>query len=161
MRIGQGCDMHQLVAGRRLVLGGEIIAFEKGLLGHSDADVLTHAVCDALLGAAGLGDIGNHFPDSSPDYKDIYSIDLLVRTHAMITEKGFRLVNLDATVFAQAPKLAPYRLKMEQNLAAALKTDKSRINIKATTTEGLGPVGRQEGIAAMCIVLLEESKDAE
>jgi 2-C-methyl-D-erythritol 2,4-cyclodiphosphate synthase len=157
MKIGMGYDVHQLVDGRKLVLGGETIVYEKGLLGHSDADVLVHAVCDALLGAAGLGDIGQHFPDTSPDYKDVYSLDLLVRTNEMINSKGLRLVNLDTTVLAQAPKLAPYKSKMEKNLARALKIDPKRINIKATTTEGLGPVGRKEGIAAMCVVLLEES----
>lgn len=157
MKIGMGYDVHQLVDGRKLILGGETIAYEKGLLGHSDADVLVHAVCDALLGAAGLGDIGQHFPDTSPDFKNAYSIDLLVQTNEMVSSKGLRLVNLDSTVFAQAPKLGPYKSKMEKNLARALKIDPERINIKATTTEGLGYVGRKEGIAAMCVVLLEES----
>lgn len=156
MKIGLGYDIHRLVGGRKLILGGEIIDHKKGLLGHSDADVLVHAVCDALLGALGLGDIGQHFPDTAPEYKDIYSIELLTRTNTMVKENGFYLVNLDATIFAQAPKLLPYRSKMEKNLADALKTDPQRINIKATTTEGLGPVGREEGIAAMCIVLLEK-----
>lgn len=157
MRVGMGYDVHRLVEGRKLILGGETIPHDKGLLGHSDADVLVHAVCDALLGAAGLGDIGDHFPDTSPDFKDACSIDLLVTTNAMIAARGLQPVNLDATVFAQAPKLGPFKSKMEKNLADALKMERERINIKATTTEKLGPVGRKEGIEAMCVVLLEES----
>lgn len=157
MRIGLGYDIHQQVIGRALVLGGERIPYPKGLLGHSDADVLVHAVCDALLGAAGLGDIGQHFPDTSPKYKDIFSIDLLIQSYAMVKREGLRLVNLDATIFAQAPRLGAQKAKMEKNLADALNTDPGRINIKATTSEGLGPVGRHEGMAAMCIVLLDNS----
>ncbi len=155
MRVGLGYDVHKLVVGRKLILGGETIPFHKGLLGHSDADVLVHAVCDALLGAAGLGDIGDHFPDTSPEFKDADSMDLLRKCRAMIHGIDLYPINLDITVFAEAPKLATHKTKMEKNLADALKVVPQRINIKATTTEGLGPVGRGEGIAAMCIVLLE------
>ncbi len=155
MRIGMGYDIHQLVTGRNLVLGGLTIPFEKGLLGHSDADVLVHAVCDALLGAAGLGDIGIHFPDTDPAFKDIYSMELLSRTYAMVQEKGFSIINADATVFAEAPKLSPHRTEMEQNIARALETSPDRINIKATTGEGLGMIGKGEGISSMCVVLIE------
>jgi 2-C-methyl-D-erythritol 2,4-cyclodiphosphate synthase len=155
MRIGMGYDIHQLVSGRKLVLGGLTIPFEKGLLGHSDADVLVHAVCDALLGAAGLGDIGIHFPDTDPKFKGIYSMELLSRTYAMVREKGFSIINADATVFAEAPKLSPHRTEMEKNIARTLETEPDRINIKATTGEGLGMIGKGEGISAMCMVLIE------
>ncbi len=155
MRIGTGYDVHRLVTGRKLVLGGISIPFEKGLLGHSDADVLVHAVCDALLGAAGLGDIGLHFPDSSPEFKDIYSIKLLVRTGQMLREKGFSVVNTDATVFAEAPKLSPYRKEMEMTLAQALEIEAGRVNVKATTAEGLGMIGKGEGIGAMAVAMIE------
>ena len=155
MRTGIGYDVHKLVKGRRLVLGGTVIPFEKGLLGHSDADVLVHAVCDALLGAAGLGDIGVHFPDTDPAYKDISSLTLLDRTAGMVREKGFAIQNLDAIVFAEAPKIRPYSQDMQQNLATTMNVDPGRVNIKATTTEGLGFIGKGEGIAAMCAVLLE------
>lgn len=140
------------------MLGGIAIPFEKGLLGHSDADVLVHAMCDALLGAAGLGDIGLHFPDTDPMYKDISSIKLLVRTCEMIREKGFEVRNIDSTVFAQAPKLAPYRETMQKKLAQAIEIDPDCLNIKATTTEGLGMIGDGEGIAAMCVVLIERHR---
>lgn len=154
MRIGIGYDIHRLVAGRPLVLGGVTIPFEKGLLGHSDADVLVHAACDALLGAAGLGDIGRLFPDSDPRYKDIYSIALLQECRRRIADHGFSLANLDATIFAEAPRLAPHNDAMRRTMAAALHADEAVINIKATTTEGLGQVGAGEGMAAMCVVLL-------
>jgi 2-C-methyl-D-erythritol 2,4-cyclodiphosphate synthase len=154
MRIGMGYDVHRLVPERRLVIGGVTIPYEKGLLGHSDADVLLHAICDALLGAAGLGDIGGHFPDTDPAYRDIDSMKLLQSTYAMVREEGWRLVNIDATIFAQAPKMAPYRRRMAANIARALGADQTRINIKATTTEGLGLIGRGEGIAAAGAVLL-------
>lgn len=154
MRIGMGYDIHQLVTGRKLVLGGLTIPFEKGLLGHSDADVLVHAVCDALLGAAGLGDIGIHFPDTDPAFRGIYSMELLTRTYAMVQDKGFSVINADVTVFAEAPKLSPHREEMEKNIADALKTEPGRINIKATTGEGLGMIGKGEGISAMCVVLI-------
>lgn len=155
MRIGIGHDIHRLVKGRSLILGGVSIAYEKGLLGHSDADVLTHAICDALLGAAGLGDIGTHFPDSDPQYKDISSLTLLTETCRLLSDKGFRIVNLDATLFAEAPKLAPHRQKMQTKLADAMNIRPAEINIKATTTEGLGVIGKGEGIAAMCIALID------
>ena len=155
MRVGIGYDIHRLVAGRSLVLGGVSIAFEKGLLGHSDADVLVHAVCDALLGAAGLGDIGIHFPDSDPQYKNISSLKLLSETCRLLTAKRFRIINLDATLFAEAPKLAPHRQKMQTILADAMRIRPAQVNIKATTTEGLGVIGKGEGIGAMCIALID------
>ena len=155
MRTGIGYDVHRLVAGRKLVLGGTVIPFEKGLLGHSDADVLVHAVCDALLGAAGLGDIGLHFPDTDPKYKDISSLTLLAQTNAMVREKGYTIRNIDTIIFAQAPKINPYRKSMQQHLAETLNVDPDCVNIKATTTEGLGIIGKGEGIGAMCMVLVE------
>ena len=155
MRIGIGYDIHRLVKGRPLILGGVSIAYEKGLLGHSDADVLSHAICDALLGAAGLSDIGTHFPDDDPQYKDISSLKLLAETCQLLTDKGFRIVNLDTTLFAQAPKLAPQRQKMQTKLADTMNISPAEVNIKATTTEGLGVIGKGEGIAAMCIALID------
>ncbi len=157
MRVGIGYDVHRLTEGRKLVLGGVIIPFKKGLLGHSDADVLVHAVCDALLGAASLGDIGTHFPDSDPKYKNINSISLLEKTFAMLKGEGFEIENIDATVFAELPKLFDHKAEMEANLAQAVQLDPKRLNIKATTTEGLGMIGKGEGIAAMAVVLLKES----
>ena len=157
MRIGIGYDIHQLKRGRRLVLGGVTIPFEKGLLGHSDADVLLHAVCDALLGAAGLGDIGLYFPDTDNEFKDMESIKLLDRTNKMVREKGFTIINIDSTIFAETPKLSPYRKEMEINIAQTLEIDPCRINIKATTTEGLGVIGKGEGIGAMSVVLLRRN----
>lgn len=156
MRIGIGYDIHRLVYGRKLVLGGVVISFEKGLLGHSDADVLVHALCDALLGAAGLGDIGLHFPDTDPVLKDIYSIRLLAKTYEMVSNKGFAISNVDSTIFAEAPKLSPYREEMQKNIAGTIKIEPDRVNVKATTTEGLGMIGKGEGIAAMCTVLLRK-----
>ncbi|GBC60636.1 2-C-methyl-D-erythritol 2,4-cyclodiphosphate syn thase [Desulfonema ishimotonii] len=155
MRVGMGYDVHRLVEDRKLILGGIHIPFNKGLLGHSDADVLLHAICDALLGAAGMGDIGLHFPDTDPAFKDIDSMKLLIRTVDMIRKKGLSVVNIDSTVFAQAPKLSPHRQKMAENIAQALAVEPHQVNIKATTTEGLGMIGTGEGIAAMSIVLLE------
>ena len=155
MRIGAGYDVHRLVENRKLVIGGVEIPFRKGLLGHSDADVLLHAVCDALLGALGLGDIGQHFPDSDPGYRDIASTRLLTRTYQKVTRAGFGIVNLDSTVFAQAPRLAPYRQRMRETIAGLLGLPVARVSVKATTTEGLGPMGRGEGIAAACTVLLQ------
>lgn len=157
MRIGVGYDIHRLVPGRALILGGETIPFDKGLLGHSDADVLTHAACDALLGAAGMGDIGDHFPDTDPRFKGARSIDLLVAVGRLIEADGWVLVNMDATVFAQAPRITPYKQLMAARLAAGLFVDPRVINIKATTTEGLGTIGRGEGIAAMCVALVQSS----
>lgn len=161
MRVGLGYDIHRLVPGRKLILGGVVIPFEKGLLGHSDADVLVHAAMDALLGAAGLGDIGIHFPDSDPDFKDACSLDLLRQVNGMLTIDGLHVVNLDATLFAERPKLAPHRQAMTDTMAATLGIASRRINLKATTTEGLGPVGRGEGIGAMCVVLLARDGSSE
>ncbi len=155
MRTGIGYDVHRLVTGRKLVLGGVVIPFEKGLLGHSDADVLVHAVCDALLGAAGLGDIGSHFPDTDPAYKDISSITLLVRTRKMVRDLDFLIRNIDTIVFAEAPKIGPFRQRMQESLARAVEVAPGDVNIKATTAEGLGFIGKGEGIGAMCIALLE------
>jgi len=155
MRVGLGYDVHKLVEGRQLILGGVDIPFEKGLLGHSDADVLTHALCDALLGAAGLGDIGEHFPDTDPEYKDISSIKLLYEAFQMLCEKGFSILNVDTVIFAEAPKLSPYRQDMQMTLAKALGLPLDHLNIKATTTEGLGMIGQGEGIGAMAVVLIQ------
>lgn len=157
MRIGMGYDAHQLVKGRPLILGGVEIPWDKGLLGHSDADVLVHATCDALLGAAGLGDLGRHFPDNSDLYKDIYSIRLLERCTQMLHERGFVIINLDAVVLAQAPKLMPYCEEMKDIMARAMDIPSELINIKATTTEGLGYIGRGEGMAAQCVVLIDDT----
>ncbi len=157
MRIGMGYDLHRLAFGRKLVLGGVTIPFKKGLLGHSDADVLVHAMCDALLGAAGLGDIGLHFPDTDPELKDIYSIRLLAKTYEMVNSKGFAISNVDSTIFAEAPKLSPYREEMQKKIARIMGINPGLINIKATTTEGLGIIGKEQAIAAMCIALLTET----
>ncbi len=154
MKVGIGYDVHRLVKGRRLILGGMEVPFEKGLLGHSDGDVLLHAICDALLGAAGKGDIGEHFPDTSPEYKNISSLVLLDKTKEIIKE--YRINNIDSIIIAQEPKLASYLSKMKENIAQVLKIEKGKINIKATTTEKLGPMGRGEGIAAYAMVSLEE-----
>ena len=159
LRIGHGYDVHRLTEGRALILGGVEIPYEKGLLGHSDADVLTHAVMDALLGAAALGDIGKLFPDSDAAYKDISSIELLKRVKARLSEAGFEAVNLDATILAQAPKLAPYRDEMRGNIACALDIPVSRVSVKATTEEGLGFTGSGEGIAAHAVALLEQTEN--
>jgi len=156
MRIGTGYDIHRLVAGRDLVLGGVTIPFGKGLDGHSDADVLVHAVCDALLGAAGLGDIGIHFPDTDARFRGISSLVLLEETGRMLKRKRFDVVNIDATVLAQAPKLAAFRKTMEASMAKALEIDPSCVNVKATTTEGLGAIGRGEAMAAMSVALINE-----
>ena len=155
MRIGLGYDIHRLVGGRKLVLGGVSIPFEKGLIGHSDADVLVHAVCDALLGAAKLGDIGVHYPDTDPGLKDISSIKLLKNTHRMLKDNGFNIINIDSIVFAEMPKVMPFRDEMEKNIAIAIEIDPECVNVKATTTEGLGMIGKGEGIGAMCIALIE------
>ena len=155
MRVGIGYDIHRLVEGLPLILGGVPVVYEKGLLGHSDADVLVHAICDALLGAAGLGDIGMHFPDSDPQYKDISSLKLLSDTCRMLTVEGFRIVNLDTIVFAEAPRLGSQRHDMQTMIAKTLDVTAEQINIKATTTEGLGVIGKGEGIGAMCVALIE------
>lgn len=156
MRIGHGYDVHRFAENRALILGGVDIPYERGLLGHSDADVLLHAVMDALLGAAALRDIGFHFPDTDMRYKGASSLALLGCVAQMITEKGYSLGNLDVTVIAQAPKLAPHIPQMRQNIATQLSVDTGRVNIKATTEEGLGFTGRKEGIACHAVCLLEE-----
>ena len=155
LRVGQGFDVHQLVPGRRLVIGGVEIAHDKGLLGHSDADVLLHAICDALLGAAALGDIGRHFPDSDARYRGIDSRELLRRVAGLVREEGLVPVNVDATIVAQAPRMAPHVAKMIGNIAADLGLKPAAVSVKATTTEKLGPIGREEGIAAQAIALIE------
>ena len=155
MRIGHGYDVHRLVEGRDLILGGVKIPYEKGLLGHSDADVLTHAVMDALLGAAALGDIGKHFPDTDPAYKGADSLKLAQHVAKLLQDKGYRIGNIDATVIAQAPKLAPHIPLMKQNLARALGCDADQINVKATTEERLGFTGEGLGIAAHAVCLIE------
>lgn len=154
MRIGHGYDVHRFCEGRPLFLGGVEIPYEKGLLGHSDADVLLHAVCDALLGAAALGDIGRHFPDSDEAYRGIDSKLLLEKTAALLKEKGYSIGNIDATVLAQAPRLAPYIERMRETIAAVLETDVQNVNVKATTEEGLGFTGRKEGIAAHAVAII-------
>jgi len=154
MRIGQGYDVHQLVEGRKLIIGGVEIPYDKGLLGHSDADVLLHAITDALLGAAALGDIGRHFSDTDAKYKNIDSRILLREAMHMVREQGYRVANVDATIIAQEPKMAPHILQMVTNIAADLRLEKSAVNVKATTTEKLGLTGRGEGIAAQAVVLL-------
>ncbi|MGA7594468.1 MAG: 2-C-methyl-D-erythritol 2,4-cyclodiphosphate synthase [Gallionella sp.] len=154
MRIGQGYDVHQLVEGRKLIIGGVDIHYEKGLLGHSDADVLLHAITDALLGAAALGDIGRHFSDADAKYRNIDSRILLREAMHLVREQGYRVGNVDATIIAQAPRLAPHIFQMVDNIAADLRVEKSAVNVKATTTEALGFAGRGEGIAAQAIVLL-------
>ena len=159
MRVGMGYDVHKLTEGRKLILGGVDIPWEKGLLGHSDADVLIHAVMDALLGAAALGDIGKHFPDTDPAYKGISSIKLLVHVTELLRKQGYAVGNIDATVIAQKPKMAPHIPQMRKNMADALGIPESKINIKATTEEGLGFTGRGEGIASQAICLLIEKQD--
>ena len=155
MRIGIGYDVHRLVEGRKLVLGGTTIPFEKGLLGHSDADVLIHAACDALLGAAGLGDIGLHFPDTDPELKDISSMILLAKTYNLLKEKDFKVINLDSTIMAEEPKIAPFRATIQKNIARTIEIEPECVNVKATTLETLGMMGKGEGIAALCIALIE------
>lgn len=154
MRIGTGYDVHQLVEGRRMILGGVEVPYEKGLLGHSDADVLLHAICDALLGAAALGDIGRHFPDTSQEFKDIDSLILLERVGLLLKEKAYYIVNIDSTIIAQRPKLAPFIDAMAANIARVLGLKKEQVNVKATTTEGLGWEGQGQGIAAQAVVLI-------
>ena len=157
MRIGHGYDVHRLVEGRDLILGGVKIPYEKGLLGHSDADVLLHAVSDALLGAAGLGDIGRHFPDTDPKYKGADSLELLRQVYRKISEKGYRVGNIDVTMIAQKPKLKDYIPQMQANIAAAVETAPDRVNVKATTEEKLGFTGTGEGMSCHAVCLLEEA----
>ena len=153
-RIGMGYDIHRLVEGRKLVLAGVDIPFEKGLLGHSDSDVLTHAICDALLGAAALGDIGAHFPDTDERWKGASSLDLLARVVEMISERGYRVANVDATIMAERPRLRPHIQAMRERLAGVLQVDVDRVSVKAKTSEGLESVGRGEAMAAHAIALL-------
>lgn len=155
LRVGHGYDVHRLTEGRPLILGGVEIPWERGLLGHSDADVLTHAVMDALAGAARLGDIGKLFPDTDPQYKGISSLKLLFEAGRLMREKGWTVVNIDAVLLAQAPKIAPYKARMAENLAAALGIDPEQVNVKATTEEGLGFTGDGSGMAAHAVALVE------
>lgn len=155
MRIGQGFDVHPLIAGRKLIVGGVEIAYHKGLEGHSDADVLLHAICDALLGAAGLGDIGRHYPETDASYAGADSRALLRDVAQKLREKKLKVVNIDATIVAQAPRMAPHMARMIANIAADLGIDSAAVNVKATTTEGLGFVGRLEGIAAQAVALVD------
>ena len=156
-RIGIGYDLHRLVEGRKLVLGGVEIPFEKGLLGHSDSDVLTHAICDALLGAAALGDIGTHFPDSDPKWSGAPSLNLLAKVVELVDQHGFHITNIDATVIVERPKLKTYIDSMREQLASVLRIPIDRVSIKAKTNEGLDSVGRNEAIAAQAVVLLHRS----
>ena len=156
MRIGHGYDVHRLVEGRKLIIGGVEIPWEKGLLGHSDADVLLHAISDAILGAVALGDIGRHFPDTDPQYKGADSLKLLEHVGALANSKGYRIGNVDATIVAQRPKMALHIPQMRENIARVLACESDRINVKATTTEELGYTGRGEGIAAYAVALMEQ-----
>lgn len=158
-RIGQGFDVHQLVEGRPCIIGGVEIPYEKGLLGHSDADVLLHTIADAMLGAIGEGDIGKHFPDTDPAYKDADSQALLQHVWNLVKNRGYTLGNIDCTVIAQAPKMAPHIEKIRANMARLLEAEVNQINVKATTTEQLGFTGRKEGIAAQAVVLLQISNE--
>jgi len=158
MRIGMGYDVHRLVPGRDLILGGVTMDYEMGLLGHSDADVLLHAIMDALLGAAALGDIGKHFPDTDPAYKGASSIRLMEHVRELIRREGFSVENVDATIIAERPKMRPYIDQMRENIARALEVELSRINVKATTEEGLGFTGTGEGISAQAVCLLSEQR---
>lgn len=159
MRIGQGYDVHKLIEGKDLILGGVKVPFEKGLLGHSDADVLVHAVMDALLGAAALGDIGEHFPDTDPQYKGASSIALLKHVGELLEENGYIIENIDATIIAQRPKLLNYRQEMVKNIADALNLPEKKVNVKATTEEGLGFTGNGDGISSQAITLLTSVED--
>jgi 2-C-methyl-D-erythritol 2,4-cyclodiphosphate synthase len=158
MRIGMGYDVHRLVENRKLIIGGVEIPYEKGLLGHSDADVLLHAIMDALLGAAALGDIGKHFPDHDPAYAGADSLELTRQVGKLLEEQGYQVGNIDATIIVQKPKMAPYREQMRQNIAAALGISLDQISIKATTEEGLGFTGTGEGISAQAVVLIEKKR---
>lgn len=156
MRIGQATDIHQLVTDRKLVLGGVHIPHDKGLLGHSDADVLVHAIMEALIGAMGLGDLGRHFPDTDPAYAGISSLRLLEETYRMMVERGYAVVNIDATILAEKPKMAPYILQMRENIAMTLHTDTANVNIKATRGEKLGFVGNEQGMVAQAVCLIDQ-----
>lgn len=159
MRIGQSIDIHQLVENRDLILGGVKIPYEKGLLGHSDADVLVHAIAEAIIGALALGDLGTHFPDNEPKYKDISSLILLEEVYKMMIANNYIIGNVDATILIEEPKLAPYKKQMQQNIANILHCDINQVNIKATRGEKLGFVGNKEGVIAQAVVLLEEKKE--
>lgn len=159
MRVGMGYDVHRLVEDRKLIIGGVEIPYEKGLLGHSDADVLLHAIMDALLGAAALGDIGKHFPDNDDRYKGISSLELLRRVGKLLDEKNYVIENIDATIIAQKPKMRPYIDEMRKNIADTLKLDIDRVNVKATTEEGLGFTGKKEGISAQAICCISKALD--
>ncbi|PLY02806.1 MAG: 2-C-methyl-D-erythritol 2,4-cyclodiphosphate synthase [Desulfuromonas sp.] len=161
MRIGHGYDVHRLVPGRQLIIGGVEIDYDRGLLGHSDADVLLHAICDALLGALGAGDIGKHFPDTDPAYQGADSRQLLKKVATLVSTGGYLIANIDATILAQQPKMAPHIGEMIENIAAACGVATGQVNVKATTTEELGFVGRKEGIAAHAVVLLQRADDQE
>lgn len=154
LRIGHGYDVHQLAEGRKMVLGGVEIPFEKGILGHSDADVLLHAICDAMLGAAALGDIGKHFPDTDAAFKDISSTILLSKVDDLIRSKGFHVINIDSTIVLQKPKIGPYVDRMKNNISGVLNIDTNSVSVKATTSEGLGFIGKGNGIVAYAVVLL-------
>ena len=156
IRIGHGYDVHAFSENRKCIIGGVEIPYEKGLLGHSDADVLLHAISDSLLGAAALGDIGKHFPDTDPDFKGADSLVLLEKVNDLLVQNGYKVVNVDSTVIAQAPKLAPYIVEMRQNIAKALKTDVDFVSVKATTEEKMGFTGRKEGISAHSVCLIEK-----
>jgi 2-C-methyl-D-erythritol 2,4-cyclodiphosphate synthase len=156
MRIGIGYDVHKLVEGRDLIMGGEKIPYEKGLLGHSDADVLIHAIMDSLLGAAALGDIGKHFPDTDKKYLNISSITLLENVGALLASNNYRIVNIDSVIIAQKPKMAPHIEKMRKNISSALKIDIGQVSVKATTEEGMGFTGRSEGISSQSVSLIEQ-----
>lgn len=158
MRIGQGYDVHKLEEGRELILGGVKVPYEKGLLGHSDADVLVHAIMDALLGAAALGDIGQHFPDTDPAYRGISSIELLKQVGMLLKEQGYVIENIDATIIAQRPKLLPYRPQMAENISRALGISEDQVSVKATTEEGLGFTGSGQGISSQAITLLTKAE---
>lgn len=158
LRIGNGYDVHKLVEGRNLIIGGVLIPYEKGLLGHSDADVLVHAIMDSLLGATKKGDIGSIFPDTDNKFKDICSLELLKQVYNLLTDDGYQIVNIDATIVAQQPKMKPHIDKMEQNIAMCLNINKDKINVKATTEEGLGFTGSLQGISAYAVCLVEKIK---
>ncbi|MBS4221058.1 2-C-methyl-D-erythritol 2,4-cyclodiphosphate synthase [Bacillus sp. FJAT-49711] len=155
-RVGQGIDVHEFAEGRPLIIGGIEVPYNKGLIGHSDADVLLHTVADACLGAIGEGDIGRHFPDTDPEYKDADSAKLLVHVWHLVKERGYSLVNIDCTIMAQKPKMAPHIDKMRERIAELLEADISQVNVKATTTERLGFVGREEGIASQAVILIQK-----
>jgi len=159
MRIGIGYDIHKLAAGRKLILGAVVIPYEKGLLGHSDADVVLHAISDALLGAVSEGDIGEHFPDTDPKYKDIGSGELLKKVHDLIKKKGYFITNIDTVIIAQEPKLGPFKKRMRQNIAKILGIKEDRIGIKAKTNEGLGEIGKKEAMASYAVVLITKKGD--